>query len=97
MKDKLDSNPHLEGHSKKPLLKVIREKCLDCCVGHASEVKLCAATDCSLWPYRMGENPFRKHKITDQQKEAATQRLSATKSGLTSSGSSSFKQRNITS
>jgi len=75
MKDKLDSKPHLEGHSKKPLLKVIREKCLDCCVGQPSEVKLCAATDCSLWPYRMGENPFRKHKISETQKQKISKNL----------------------
>ncbi len=46
------------GHEKKPMLKVIREKCLDCCCEQPSEVRLCTCTDCSLWPYRMGKNPF---------------------------------------
>ncbi len=75
MKDSLDDKDHLKNHSKKPLLKVIREKCLDCCVGQPSEVRVCHITDCPLWPYRMGENPFRKHKLTDEQKLAAAKRL----------------------
>ena len=35
----------------------IRLKCLDCCAGSATEVKLCPSKDCSLWPYRMGHRP----------------------------------------
>jgi hypothetical protein len=46
------------GHSQTPLLRVIRAKCLDCSQS-ASEVRRCTAVDCSLWPYRMGTNPFR--------------------------------------
>lgn len=75
MKNNLDGTDPPHGHTKKPLLKVIRDKCLDCCVYQPSEVRLCQATDCDLWPYRMGENPFRKHKLTDGQKQAATKRL----------------------
>lgn len=78
MKDFLDDNDHLEGHSKKPLLKVIREKCMDCCVGQPSEVRLCHLTECPLWPYRMGKNPFHGRTMTDEQKKAATQRLQET-------------------
>lgn len=33
----------------------IRAKCLDCCCGHSAEVRKCTATDCPLWPYRMGK------------------------------------------
>lgn len=40
-------------------IKAIREKCLDCC-GQSSEVKLCPCKDCSLFPYRMGQDPARK-------------------------------------
>lgn len=61
--------------NKKPLLKIIREKCLDCCVGKHSEVRLCHITDCPLWPYRMGKNPFHERTMTDEQKQAATKRL----------------------
>ena len=39
------------------LLRAIRKKCLDCCAGQASEVKLCPCVDCTLHPYRLGRNP----------------------------------------
>ena len=35
-------------------LKVVREKCLDCCGQQSKEVTLCTAFKCALWPYRMG-------------------------------------------
>lgn len=41
-------------------LKAIRQKCLDCCMGSAQEVKLCPIRDCALYPYRDGHNPNRK-------------------------------------
>ena len=41
-------------------LKAIRAKCLDCCCGQYSEVKLCPVKDCPLYPYRDGHNPNRK-------------------------------------
>lgn len=43
----------------KPLLRVIRDKCLECCCGHAEEVRRCPVEDCELHPYRMGHNPFK--------------------------------------
>ena len=46
------------GHEELPIAKVIRKKCLDCCVFQAAEVRRCVCTDCALWPYRMGKNPF---------------------------------------
>jgi hypothetical protein len=46
------------GHTKAPLLRAIREKCIDCCVGQQSEVRKCTTFNCTLWPYRMGKNPF---------------------------------------
>ncbi|MEZ5902559.1 MAG: hypothetical protein R3D88_04510 [Alphaproteobacteria bacterium] len=65
----------IQGHIKQPLLKIIRKKCLDCCAGQHSEVRICHITACPLWPYRMGKNPFHERRMTDEQKEAATQRL----------------------
>jgi hypothetical protein len=48
------------GHQARPLLAVIRAKCLDC-VGHEpSEVRKCVAVGCSNWPYRLSHNPFRQ-------------------------------------
>ena len=66
------------GHRPTPLLRVIREKCLDC--SHtASEVRRCTAVDCSLWPYRMGENPLRAERSEAQKAAslAAADRLRA--------------------
>ena len=34
--------------------KAIRLKCLDCCCGQFAEVRMCPATECPLWRYRMG-------------------------------------------
>lgn len=45
------------GHSESSI-RAIRSKCLDCCAGAASEVRKCVAITCSLWPLRMGVNPF---------------------------------------
>jgi hypothetical protein len=59
------------GHSQTPMLRVIRAKCLDCSQS-ASEVRRCTAVNCSLWPYRMGSNPFRAER-SDAQKAAAVE------------------------
>ncbi len=57
-------------------LKAIRDKCLDCCCANAAEVRKCVATDCALWPFRMGTNPFRKKReLSPQQKREMTERL----------------------
>ncbi len=37
--------------------KAIRLKCLDCCCGVSSEVKLCTCVTCPLYPYRLGKSP----------------------------------------
>ena len=39
-----------------PLIKVIREKCIECCNGSSYEVKLCPRNNCSLFHYRLGLN-----------------------------------------
>lgn len=58
MKSELRAEAEAHGHVKRPILQVIRAKCLDCCVGQPGEVRLCNFKDCDLWPYRMGKNPF---------------------------------------
>lgn len=47
------------GHRKRPMLAVMREKCLDCTGGAVKEVRLCHIHSCPLWPFRMGSNPWR--------------------------------------
>lgn len=44
-------------------IKAIRKKCLDCCCGQHWEVRLCARTDCPLYPYRMGSRPKTKELL----------------------------------
>lgn len=50
------------GHEKQPILRVIREKCMDCCCRQQTEVRKCVSVSCPLWPYRMGTNPFTGRK-----------------------------------
>lgn len=57
-------------------IKAIKAKCLDCCCGQKEEVKLCPATTCPLWGFRLGKNPNRKPRVlTDEQRAAAKERL----------------------
>jgi hypothetical protein len=51
-----------EAHRPAPLLDAIREKCLDCSGYQPAEIARCTAVACSLWPYRMGTNPFSNRK-----------------------------------
>lgn len=56
-------------------LKAIHEKCIDCCCGQVNEVKLCPATSCPLHEFRFGRNPYNKRTLTDEQRQAAAERL----------------------
>jgi len=57
-------------------IKAIRAKCLECSVDSANEVKLCTVTDCALYEFRFGKNPYRtKRVMTPEQKAALVERL----------------------
>ena len=57
-------------------LKAIRAKCMDCSGDYISELKGCPITDCPLYPFRMGKNPFRKKReITEEQKAEMVKNL----------------------
>lgn len=57
-------------------IKAIRAKCIDCCCGSPSEVKLCTAHDCNLYPFRLGKNPYRaKRVLSDEQKRVLAERM----------------------
>ncbi len=57
-------------------VKVIRDKCLDCCTGSSKEVEVCAVKKCPLWPFRFGRNPYReKRELSEEQRRAAAERL----------------------
>lgn len=56
-------------------MKTIRAKCLDCCGGQYSEVKMCPCTNCPLYDFRLGKNPNRKPRnLTEEQREALRER-----------------------
>jgi hypothetical protein len=38
---------------------MIKRRCIDCSGGSVADAKTCRATDCSLWPFRLGRNPNR--------------------------------------
>lgn len=46
------------GHMPMSPLKAIRRKCLDCSCYQPSEVRLCEAIGCPLWPFRAGRHPY---------------------------------------
>lgn len=57
-------------------LRVIREKCLDCCCSSSQEVKLCTAENCALYPFRFGKNPYRKKKeYTEEELKQMRERM----------------------
>lgn len=58
-----------------PPLKAIRLKCLDCVCGNAYEVRNCTGSDCPLYFYRFGKNPFLKREYTEEQKQEIAERL----------------------
>ena len=59
-----------------PVLRAVRAKCLECSAGSPKEVDLCPVTDCSLYPFRYGKNPFRaKREMSDKQREEVKERL----------------------
>lgn len=43
--------------NKSSPLRVIREKCLDCCAGQTGEIRMCQSVTCPLFPFRMGKKP----------------------------------------
>jgi hypothetical protein len=66
--------------------KAIRAKCLDCCCGNAAEVRKCVATDCALWPFRLGSNPFRKKAaLSESEKLRRAAQLSRISAGTIAS------------
>lgn len=51
-------------------VKAIRAYCLSCVGWSANEVKLCPCTDCELYAFRFGKNPYRKPKTQEQLEQA---------------------------
>ena len=45
----------------------IKAYCLDCVGGQRAEVELCPATNCALYPFRRGKNPYRKTRTANKE------------------------------
>ena len=60
--------------TKTELLKIIRQKCLDCVCFQAKEVELCPSEHCALWPFRFAKDPY-KTPLSDKQHEARLKAL----------------------
>lgn len=56
-------------------LKAIRAKCLDCCCGQSPEVGQCTSSQCPLWAFRYGKNPYHKRVMSEEQRAAASERM----------------------
>jgi len=48
------------GDNEKNPVKAIRLYCIGCMCGSSFEVGRCSITDCPLFPFRFGNNPYRK-------------------------------------
>jgi len=66
-------------HNAQSPLRAIRAKCLDCSCYQASEVRLCEAVRCPLWPFRAGKHPWwgegekTSRTLADSEREMASE------------------------
>lgn len=60
-------------------VKAIRAFCIDCMGGHAHYVTDCPSGNCPLHAFRMGNNPYHKQDLTDEQRAERGVRLKALK------------------
>lgn len=73
---KVDTTPEYYrslGHLPKPVLKAIKENCINC--SGDDHPTRCTATSCPLYPFRLGKNPWTKRELTDEQREALRERF----------------------
>lgn len=54
-------------------IKAIRAKCLECSCNQLGEVRECPITDCPLFPFRFGKNPYRK-PISEERRQILSER-----------------------
>lgn len=54
--------------SKSMILKAIAAKCMDCCCGEKSEVKLCTAVKCPIYEFRLGKAEVSEENVVKTRK-----------------------------
>jgi len=74
--------------SKDHMSRAIRKYCRGCSGDSTKEVKLCVIDYCPLFPFRMGEDPFKKKlNLTDKERKERSARLNRKKTIASTSGS----------
>lgn len=56
-------------------LKAIRQHCIECMGDQVREVPYCNVKRCPLYPFRLGKNPYNTRHFTEEQKQAAAERM----------------------
>ena len=57
------------------VLRSIKLKCLDCSTYNINEIKECPVKECPLYPFRLGNNPFRKREISEEERNKLSERM----------------------
>lgn len=57
------------------VLRAIKLKCLDCSTYNINEIKECPVKECSLYPFRLGKNPFRKRELSEEERNKLSERM----------------------
>lgn len=58
------------------VLRAIKLKCLDCSTYNILEIKECPVKNCPLYPFRLGNNPFRKKKeLSEEERTKLSERM----------------------
>lgn len=56
-------------------LKAIKCFCIECMGGQVTYVKDCTSKTCPLYEFRFGKNPYNTRQLTDEQRQAASERM----------------------
>lgn len=56
-------------------LKAIHQHCIECMGNQVREVPYCNVKRCPLYPFRLGKNPYSTRHFTEEQKQAAAERM----------------------
>lgn len=68
-----------EVNDNRNVLRAVLYYCYGCSSYQLSEVKNCTVTNCPLYPFRLGKNPFRKREVTDEERQKMRERLKQNK------------------
>ena len=73
---KTDEEFNREVSENRNVLRAIKLKCLDCSTYNINEIKECPVKNCPLFPFRNGNNPFRKKKeISEEERNKLSERM----------------------